>query len=133
MSSFTEPLTVTKIGSRRWKVERAFRYYVGSENSNVFIEVPQGTTTDFASVPQPFWILFPPDGKYTQAAVVHDLLYGCGGEVLRFYPQYENLSKEEMRKLCDDIFLEAMTVLEVPKWVRKTMYHAVRMFGRFVF
>ncbi|KKL66348.1 hypothetical protein LCGC14_2145860, partial [marine sediment metagenome] len=75
MSSFTKPLTVTKIGARLWLVERAFEYRVGSEDSTEVVEVPQGFTTDFASVPRVVWWLIPPDGQYTQAAVVHDFLY----------------------------------------------------------
>lgn len=37
--------------------------------------IPQGYVTDFASVPRILWPLFPPYGKHTIAAVVHDYLY----------------------------------------------------------
>lgn len=115
MSSFTQPLTVTKIGSRLWRVERSFTYYLGSEeNPSGKITVPKGFITDFASVPRAFWWLFPPDGQYTQAAVLHDYLY------------FKAFSS---RKWADEIFYEAMGVLEVPWWKRKLMYRAVRLFG----
>lgn len=114
MSSFTEPLTVTKISPRMWIVERPFRYYIGSENSAEFVDIPRGFETDFASVPRGLWNVFPPDGEYTQAAVVHDFLY-----------TYKVLP----RKRCDEIFLEAMTVLNVPRWKRQMMFWAVRIFG----
>mgnify|MGYP003393857503 CR=1 FL=1 len=114
MSTFTDPLTVTKIDARHWKVSRDFRYYVGQEDSSDCIDVPEGFVTDFASVPRPFWIIFPPDGQYTQAAVLHDFLYS---------------EKKRKRAECDRIFLEAMTVLNVPPWKRWVMYLAVRIFG----
>ena len=116
MSSFTEPLTVTKTGPRTWTVERGFQYFVGEEGSPDFIDVPKGFETDFASVPRGLWNLFPPDGEYTQAAVLHDYLYNI---------------KSRKRKECDKIFDEGMKVLNVPYWKRALIYRAVRMFGGF--
>lgn len=129
MSSFTEELTVTKIRipaqkfpkslmfwdvKSEWNVSRPFRYYVGAEYSEDFIDVPADFKTDFASIPRIFWTILPPDGEYTQAAVLHDYLYRTH---LR--------SREE----ADKIFLEAMIVLEVPEWKRNVMFWAVRTFG----
>jgi len=115
MSSFTQPLTVTKIGPC-WIVERPFRYYIDEEGSENYVDVPDGFLTDFASVPRIFWSILPPDGKYTQAAVLHDWLYK---------------NKLFSRKQCDIIFAEAMLVLGVPLWKRAVMYRALRMFGGF--
>ena len=39
------------------------------------ITVPAGFVTDLASIPRPLWVLWPPFGKYTRAAVIHDWLY----------------------------------------------------------
>jgi hypothetical protein len=39
------------------------------------ITVPAGFVTDFASVPRALWILIPPQGRHSFAAVVHDWLY----------------------------------------------------------
>lgn len=114
MSSFTKPLTVTKIGPRLWRVERQFTYFIGEEDSDEFVIVPKGFETDFASVPRLFWTLIPPDGTYTQAAVLHDFLY---------------FKKLYVRKRCDEIFLEAMKVLKVNWFKRRIMYWAVRAFG----
>ena len=85
--------------------------------------MPGGFITDFASVPRGLWNIFPPDGKYTQAAVLHDFLYSNKGDV----PKGKNRSKKE----CDQIFMEAMEVLGVPWMKRHLMYRAVRLFGRF--
>jgi len=97
-----------------WEVSLGFKYFVGSEDSNDFVFVPTGFKTDFASVPRLFWIIFPPDGRYSQSAVLHDFLYS---------------KKIRSRKESDMIFLESMEVLGVPKWKRRVMYRAVRLFG----
>lgn len=118
MSSFTDRLIVEKVSARKWKLHTPFSYHVGSEQSEEIITVPKGHETDFASVPRAFWWLFPPDGKWTAAAIIHDYLCDTKG-LDGIY------SSEEAHK----IFLEAMEVLDVPKWKRKTMYLAVKMFG----
>ena len=114
MSSFTDKLIVSKQDSGMWRVERSFDYHVGSEDSEEIVTVPKDFETDFASVPRLFWTILPPDGKYTQAATLHDYLYH---------------SQKFKRKKCDKIFIEAMKVLGVSFWKRRVMYRAVRMFG----
>ena len=114
MSSFTNPLIVKKVGRREWELHTPFEFRVGSKYSSDVIQVPKGFRTDFASVPRIFWTIVPPDGRWTGAAVVHDWLYTV---------------KTRSRKACDDVFLEAMTVLGVTWWKRHAMYRAVRIFG----
>lgn len=121
MSEFTKPLTVTKLKNGRWKVSRGFRYYVGKEGGSDFVDVPKGFDTDFASVPQIFWNILPPDGQYTQAAVLHDFLYGVQGNA----PEGKHRSRQE----CDNIFYEAMGILGVPQWKRSVMWIALKFFG----
>lgn len=111
---FSAPLTVTKTEHGSWRVAADFRYYPLHSDP---IDVPMGFETDFASVPRGLWNIFPPDGPWTQAAVVHDWLYNTRGMHVR------------TRKACDVIFLEAMTALKVPLWKRQLMYRAVRIFG----
>jgi len=113
-SSFTSKLVVTKIGTRSWALFRDLEYHVGHEGSDNRVLVPKGFITDFASIPRPFWIIFPPDGEYTAAAVVHDFLYN---------------SQSRTRKQSDEIFLEAMQVLKVNLFKRLIIYRAVRTFG----
>ncbi len=74
--------------------------------------VPRGFKTDLASIPRLLWRLLPPIGKYDKAAVVHDYLYQFNGVT---------------RKEADSILLEAMTVLGVGKWTRRTIYAGVRV------
>ena len=76
--------------------------------------VPSGTKTDFASIPRFLWTFFPPIGKYTQSAVLHDHLV---------------VEKKLSWKECADVFLEAMKVQGVSEWRRNTMYFFVRVHG----
>ena len=85
-----------------------------SIDNPVIIEVPAGFSTDFASVPRGFWNVFPRDGVYTPAAVVHDWLY-----------RRTNLP----RSLCDAVFREAMEVCGTSAMKRWSMWLAVRLFG----
>lgn len=129
MPSYSGNLTVTKVPVAKqgflqslkfwevksvWKVWAAFSYTYGSGPDET-IEVPVGFTTDFASVPRFLWWFLPPDGEYTQAAVLHDYLY-----------RTHLLTREK----ADFVFLEFMSLLEVPKWKAEVMYRAVRMFGQ---
>jgi hypothetical protein len=115
MSTFTDDLVVSPLADgRKWELRCAFDYHVGSEDSPDVIHVPLGFVTDFASVPQIFWSILPPTGKYGKASVIHDYLYQ---------------SKIRSRMQADAIFHEAMLVLKVPKWKAGLMYWAVRCFG----
>jgi hypothetical protein len=76
--------------------------------------VEKGFDTDYASVPRIFWAIYPPDGAYTDAAVVHDWAYW-----------YQTMTREE----ADNVFLEAMAALGIP-WLRRHILHkAVRAGG----
>lgn len=128
MSSFTRPLTVTKIkkGKKKvlfffekniwvWRVERAFRFYVGDKKDGNFINVEKGYESDGATIPRFLWsIVGHPMEDYAQAAFAHDKGY-----------QFQLFSQKE----CDDIFLEGMRILEVSFPKRRIMFRALRMFG----
>ena len=114
-STFTTPADVRLVGDYRFMLLAPFEYHVGSFPSEEAIKVPAGFVTDLASVPRVLWSILPPHGRYAKAAIVHDYLYDYGIGT---------------RKRADDIFLEGMEVLGVPKWRRYVMYWAVRMFGR---
>lgn len=95
---------------------RLYQDYI-REINGYCITVPKGFITDGASVPRVFWILFPPQGKYTPAAIIHDYLYS------KFNDTGIN------RTLADKIFLFIMEELGVGFLRRKAMYRAVRSFG----
>ncbi len=90
------------------------------------IVVPKGFPYDGASIPFGFRGLYPKFGKkYDYAACVHDYL--CE-EANKFMGTETYVTK---RKFADEIFLEIMELAEV-SWVRrKTMYGAVRGYGKF--
>jgi len=115
MSSFTTELKVRPLpDGRTWELLEEFDYYLGSPESGLFIRVPKGFITDFASVPRIFWPILPPWDKYGKAAVLHDYLYH---------------SHRFIRLLCDAIFFEAMGVLGVSWWKRWVLYLGVRIGG----
>ncbi len=114
MSQFTTPLESKRVGINRHEILTDFSYHIGSYPRGVMITVPAGFQTDFASVPRPFWGLFPPDGVYTKAAVIHDYLYD---------------TRITSRLVADAIFLEAMGVLGVGHAQRLMIFAAVRCFG----
>jgi hypothetical protein len=100
-------------------------YHVGSFASPHRIEVPVGFETDFASVPRPWRALIPASGPWNRAAVVHDYLYKTQGKTI---PR-SLLRGRTLRKVADDIFLEAMEAAGVDWLTRSAMYRAVRVGG----
>ena len=115
MSRFTNILVVSPLADgKSWYLRESFGYSVGSENSEDLIDVPLGFMTDFASVPRPLWWIFPRWGRYGNAAVIHDYLYWI---------------RIRSRKESDNIFLEAMRVLQVGFVTRTLLYLGVRIGG----
>lgn len=113
MSRFTTPVILELLDRYLWKIHQPFEFWLTEDETDI-IKIPVGFITDLASVPRIMWSFLPPDGKYAKAAIIHDYLYD---NALR--------SKTE----ADLIFLDAMTVLGVPKWKRTIMYLAVKYFG----
>lgn len=89
------------------------------------IVVPEGFPYDGASVPGFFSRLYPKFGKkYDYAACVHDYL--CEkANLLKGTEHYG-----PARKFADDVFMEIMELAGVSWWRRKTMYAAVRSYGK---
>lgn len=95
-------------GASEWKLEERLVYWSVIWPEEII--VPAGFVTDLASIPRIFRALIPQNGRHRLAAIVHDYLVRLDG--------FD-------RRLADRIFLEAMTVLEVPRWKRTVMYWAV--------
>ena len=110
------------LAADHWRVHQSFRFYLGTKSDSRWVYVPAGYLTDGASVPRALWSLIPPWGPYGQAAVVHDIV--C--EYLSV--TVDGRPTGVTRKQCDDILLEAMTVLCVPGWQRQAIYHAVGLY-----
>lgn len=83
-------------------------------NSGEIITAKAGFRSDAATVPRFLWRVIPPMGRYTWAAVIHDVL--C---------VEKTMSSEKAAK----IFNECMIKLGVPSFKRKLMYRAVNKLG----
>lgn len=90
-----------------------------SDTIGKVVAVPKGFVSDGASVPRALWAIYPPFGRYLEAAIVHDwyCVQGHRGE-----SPIDSVQ-------AADVFREAMQVCGVSKWRRFKMYWAVRLFG----
>lgn len=79
------------------------------------ITIPIDFETDLASTPRFLWSIFPPFGRWDEAAVLHDYLYS-----------YHLLNS---RAATDAAFYYAMLTCNVPKWRAYLMWLGVRAFG----
>lgn len=102
-----------------WQVSNGFRYYIGSLDSGKYVDVPHGFLTDGASVPKLFKNIVPAWGSYGQAASLHDKLCEQPYYTLEATGEQVVLTRKEI----DEIFFEAMQVLEVETW----RYEAIKL------
>jgi len=115
MSQFTEKLIVSlEKNGKYWRLEKEFEYYTEILGDKVYIKVPEGFETDFASIPKIFLPIMKWRDKFNKASVIHDWLYH---------------TRQFDRKTADKIFLEAMAVLKIHPIKRYTFYYTVRIFG----
>lgn len=89
------------------------------------IVVPAGFKTDILSAPHPLWWVFPPDGIYRAAALIHDLLYSAQGRLVLSDGTVWTYTRAE----ADDYLLEIMIRLGIPLHKCYAAWAAVRLFG----
>ncbi len=94
-----------------WRVNRAYQFQ--DLDGNRFT-IEDGFKTDLGSTPRILWPLFPPFGRYTAAAAIHDWLYR-GRPLSRI-----DVDRLFLRKMIEDRTRMFRAVL---------MYFAVRAFG----
>ena len=111
IGNFTSPLeTRYHPELKQWEVLTDFWFQRPNGDQ---ILVPKGVITDLASTRN--MPMFPQDGVYNQAAVVHDFLYAA-----EIFPRWLN----------DEIFKEALTAIpEVPRWKIPLMVWVVKLLG----
>lgn len=86
------------------------------------IVVPAGLVTDFASIPRIAWsIIDPEDPAIGWPSVVHDYLYGVGGDLPG--------SAKFTRRQADLVLVEAMAVCGAGRFIRWAVFQAVERFG----
>ena len=103
---------LTPTGFKTWELVEDFTV----KTSKGLFTVPKGFKTDLASSPRWTWILIPPFGRYSQAAIFHDWL--CVVKIMS-------------RKEGDLLFYEKMLDYNTYKWKAKIMYLSVRMYAIF--
>lgn len=119
MSSFTTPLAYEPTGeyydgNPTYRITEAFTYFLGDIDHPIAVfTVPVGFITDFASIPYPFNLWFKPTGQWAKAAALHDWV--CN-----------NL--DISHEIQDSIFLEAMEVLDVNKFIAHLFFMCVRIY-----
>lgn len=106
-----ETVEVQNIPDEGWELLEPL-HYCGNEEH--FEASTDQAPTDFASVPRPFWWLFPRYGEYTKAAILHDYLCGKADR------------GEFNRADADGIFRRSMREQGVPFLRRWVMWAAVR-------
>jgi hypothetical protein len=108
-----------KLGKTYYRVLTGFRYYIGHEGSDKYVDVPTRFLTDGASTPWFVWWAVPPLGEYSQATTLHDYL--CEHyeitQVINGVPTQVKIDRKEV----DRILYEAMRVLEVAAWRRNVI------------
>jgi len=106
-------------GKNLWDTLPGFRYYIGSENSNEYVDVETGFLTDGATIPRFLWWLLPPIDEYSQATTLHDKL--CRTYTITRVVNGLPTTVPVTRKRIDEILKEAMDVLEVTAWKKKAI------------
>jgi len=113
-----KPILLRPVWVEKPKNKRHRQYIVEGEYTyNTFFgdfTIPNGFMTDLASTPRFIWNIFPPDGKYLEAAILHDYLYR---------------TQKVKRKDADKIFFNEMKRMGVGYFTRQMIYNAVRLFG----
>ena len=108
------------VNGRDWAVSEDISYRT---KAGPVSTVRAGFTTDFATIPPPFWPFIPPagDGRnfYGLAALWHDWLYWHG--------KIDGISIT--RAQADALFLEIMLYLGVSRPLARVMWAFVRLFG----
>ena len=96
-----------------WVLLRPLEYRIG--DTGLVMRIPQGFVTDFASIPRALWQLYPPHGRYSRAALIHDYLYW---------------KQHCTREQADQIMLTAMEDSQVKPGACRIIYRGVRLGGQ---
>lgn len=125
VSGFLDELDLRYLDGVRWLVQASFRYHLHTPDGKEFVRLDVGSIINFASIPRPLKLFWPsPGGKYDKPAGIHDELY-----VLPFVQHVDGTARRIERDEADDIFNEAMGVMDVGGWTRRCLYRGVRVGG----
>jgi len=116
-----------KAGRSLWALQRPLTYRAGPKAEP--IKVPAGYVTDLASIPRLVWSLYPPDGPWVKAAVVHDFLYDTQGDGRWNRSRGVARRRPYSRKDADDILREGMADRGIGWWEQFVIWASVRLGG----
>jgi len=109
MSSFTKHTAISPTENGKWMTTEWFRYYVGTEYSGNYIDVPAWFEFDWASVPSIFGIFIQKvESDTITSACLHDYIY----LYRRDYWLIE----------ANRIFLESLLIKNIPYLIAQRMY-----------
>ena len=116
-------------GRTVWALEECLAYRPFDRKEQ--ITLPRGAHTDLASIPRFLWSVFPPDGPWAKASVVHDFLYRTKGTGVYWpgKPSGNTRQKPYDREEADNIFREAMADRGVGVVSRNLIWAGVRLGG----
>ncbi len=103
-----------------------FRYYIGEENSNKWVDVENGFATDGGTVPRLGWIFIPVIGEYSQCFTLHDKL--CTTYWIWVNDGIGTRKEYITRKEIDEILKESMDVMEVTPWKKHLIMAGVNLY-----
>ena len=119
-------------GRSLWGVQRDLEYRTapdGEGGEDELITVPAGFVTDLASVPRPVWSVYPPDGPWAKAAIIHDFLYATRGTGRWHRRMGITRAAPYTRAEADAILREGMEDRGVGRFERTVIWLAVRLGG----
>jgi hypothetical protein len=118
-----------KDGRSLWGIHEGLTYQtsIGGEGT---ITVPPGFVTDLASIPRLASSIYPPDGPWVKAAIIHDYLYGTAGVgIWKTHGPSISRATPYTRAEADDVLREAMENRGVGIVKRNVIWSAVRVGG----
>ena len=100
------------------------------ESSTWSVTVPTGFVSDGASVPWPFRMLIPRDGRYRDAAWVHDYLFSKRGEYFRIIDgmAVTDYTRQTANQMMNEIMQSPE--LRVKSWRRISIMLGLKMGSR---
>lgn len=116
-------------GRSLWALQRPMAYMSGPERSERIV-VPAGFVTDLASIPRLVWSIYPPDGPWVKAAIVHDFLYDTQGDGRWWRTSGVERQEPYRRSEADQILLEGMADRGIGWLERHAIWLSVRLGGR---
>lgn len=129
---------VRPLPRKKYRVAKNFFQWFNMHGKTYRIDIEKGYITDLASVPRFLWVLYPPDGLYRAAVIVHDLIFQiCGprGEnrpieiwEIGIDGSEKKIKVKFTKKEGNLIMKQLMKDWGCGWWTRGTFYNAVQVY-----